>query len=87
MPNALSGEDVPTWKTHRDWGMISGTRNQGLGMITGGLPDEGDGTVLLKETLHPKQKAQISVNTSHTGLLFSTKVANLISKFLKKGSF
>ena len=88
MPNALSGEDVPDWHDdQRDWGMIAGTRNQGLGLITGGLPDEGDGTVLLKETIHPKQSDHITVKTSHTGLLFSKNVANLVTKFLTKGGF
>ncbi len=87
MPNALSGENVPEWKSQRKWGMISGTRNQGLGLLAGGLPDEGDGTVLLKETIHPKQTAQININTSHTGLLFSKEVANLTTRFLNDGDF
>ncbi len=87
MPSALSGEDIPKWKTKRDWGMIAGTRNQGLGIFTGGLPSDGDGTVLLKETRHPKQKEHITVKTSHTGLLFSKEVATLASQFLKTGCF
>lgn len=87
MPSALSGENLPDWETSRDWGMIAGTRNQGLGLLAGGLPSDGDGTVLLKETHHPKQKAHICVETSHTGLLFSKKVAELSSNFLKTGQF
>lgn len=87
MPSALSGENLPAWTTKRDWGMIAGTRNQGLGILTGGLPDEGDGTVLLSETLHPKQTAHITVNKTHTGLLFSKEVAELSSRFLKTGEF
>lgn len=87
MPSALSGEDLPEWKTKRDWGMVAGMRNQGLGLLTGGLPGDGDGTVLLEETHHPKQTAHITVKTSHTGLLFSKKVAELTSDFLKKGKF
>lgn len=87
MPGGLSGKDLPAWDINRDWGMIAGTRNQGLGLIAGGLPKEGDGTVMLEETFHYKQKAHISVKTSHTGLLFSTKVAKLTSHFLKTGDF
>ena len=87
MPNALSGKDIPEWNTNRDWGMISGTRNQGLGVLTGGLPEDGDGTVLLKETIHPKQTSQVSIHTSHTGLLFSKEVAVLTTQFLKTGTF
>lgn len=87
MPSALSGEDIPEWKTDRDWGMIAGTRNQGLGMLTGGLPGESDGTVLVEETHHTKQKEHFLVNKSHTALLFSKEVVNLTSNFLNSGTF
>ena len=87
MPSALSGEDIPNWESGRDWGMIAGTKNTGLGILTGGLPDKGDGTVLVEETKHDNQSEFIEVNHSHTGLLFSKNVAELSSKFLKKGSF
>lgn len=87
MPSALSGEDLPKWQTQRDWGMIAGTRNQGLGILAGGLPGEGDGTVLIKETLHPEQTQHTTVKTSHTALLFSKEVASLTSTFLKTGKF
>lgn len=87
MPSALSGEDLPEWNNQREWGMIAGTRNQGLGFIAGGLPGEGDGTVLLEETLHSKQTEHITVDTSHTALLFSKEVAVLTSQFLKTSNF
>ena len=87
MDNALSGEDVPEWNTKRDWGMIAGTRNQGLGIFTGGLPEKSDGTVLVKETTHPKQKEHKTVDISHTRLLFSKRVAKLTSHFLNTGKF
>lgn len=87
MPNALSGIDIPEWNTDRDWGMIAGTKGQGLGLLTGGLPSTSDGTVLLEETYHPKQKEHIQVDKSHTALLFSKKVADLTSLFLNTGSF
>ena len=87
MPNALSGDNMPKWNNKRDWGMIAGTKNQGWAIVTGGLPSNGDGTVTLEETLHPKQTAHITVNHSHTGLLFSKKVATLCHLFLKTGNF
>ncbi len=87
MPTALSGEDIPEWKTQREWGMIAGTYNQGLGLLVGGLPSEGDGTVLVEETRHPRQTDHITVNKSHTALLFSKEVATLTSSFLKTGRF
>lgn len=87
MPNALSGIDIPEWNTDRDWGMIAGTKGKGLGFFTGGLPHTNDGTVLLDETVHPKQKEHIEVPKSHTALLFSKEVANLTGRFLKTGTF
>ncbi len=87
MPNALSGIDIPDWKTNRDWGMIAGTKGQGMGLLTGGLPSTSDGTVLLEETYHPKQKEHIEIDKSHTALLFSKEVADLTSQFLKTGTF
>ena len=87
MPNALSGVDIPDWNNKRDWGMIAGTKGQGLGLLTGGLPGVSDGTVLLDETYHPKQKEHIQVDKSHTALLFSKEVADLTSQFLNTGKF
>ena len=87
MPSALSGENIPKWNCNRDWGMIAGTRNQGLGVIAGGLPGESDGSVLIEETKHPKQTAHIKINVSHTGLLFSKEAAQLCTQFLNSGKF
>ncbi len=88
MPNALSGVDMPEWNTKRDWGMIAGTKSQtGLGIFTGGLPEKSDGTVLVKETIHPKQTKHMTVDISHTRLLFSKRVAKLTSHFLNTGRF
>lgn len=87
MPKALSGEGVPQWSSDRDWGMIAGTKNAGLGALIGGLPGESDGTVLLEETYHPSQKAHKTVDKTHTGLLFSKNVAKLTAKFLSTGAF
>ncbi|MGK0269401.1 MAG: pimeloyl-ACP methyl ester carboxylesterase [Cocleimonas sp.] len=87
MPNALSGTDIPDWNTDRDWGMVAGIKGQGLGLLTGGMPSTSDGTVLLEETFHPKQKEHIQVDKSHTALLFSKEVADLTSQFLNTGSF
>ena len=87
MPNALSGQGVPQWKTDRDWGMIAGTKNAGIGALIGGLPGKSDGTVLLDETYHPDQTAHMTVDKTHTGLLFSKGVAKLTANFLTTGAF
>ena len=88
MPNALSGKDMPDWKTNRDWGMVAGVKSlTGLGLFAGGLPNISDGTVQLEETQHKDQTAHTTVNMSHTRLLFSKKVAKLTSRFLNTGKF
>ena len=87
MPKALSGEGIPEWHSPRDWGMIAGTFNTGLGQLAGGLTGEGDGTVLVEETRDPKQTSHTCVKKSHTALLFSKEVAELTSSFLNTGKF
>lgn len=84
---ALSGETLPDWQSSHDWGMIAGRSNTGLAMLAGGLPAEGDGTVLVEETFHPAQKEHIIVDKTHTGLLFSKTTAALTADFLMKGQF
>ncbi len=87
MLQALAGKDIPEWRESRDWGMIAGTKNRGLGLLVGGLPAEGDGTVMLNETHDSKQTAHIVKDTSHTGLLFSQDVADAVADFLNTGQF
>ncbi len=87
MSGGLSGENIPLWKNNRDWGMISGNKNFGIATLTGGLPKESDGTVMVDETRHPKQTDHIIIKASHTGLLFSTEAAQLTANFLLTGMF
>lgn len=70
-------------------GMIAGSIKSpiGLGLLLGKLPDENDGTVLLRETKHPIISEHLIVNKSHTGLIFSKKVSGLIANFLRNGHF
>ncbi len=87
MKLGLSGNDIPDWKTEHQWGMIAGQAKIGLAMIVGGLPEEGDGTVMIKETQHPAINAHITLPVSHTGMLFSKQVAQFTAHFLKTGRF
>jgi len=87
MQQGLSGDGLPDWTCGRDWGMIAGDKNIGIGSISGKLNEKSDGTVLVKETKHPQLTEHIVVNKSHTALLFSKTVANLTIKFLQTGSF
>ena len=70
-------------------GMIAGRIDSpiGMGLLLGKLPGDNDGTVLLEETRHSCVKEHITVNKSHTGLIFSKAVAQLIDVFLQNGHF
>ena len=87
MKLGLSGKDIPDWKTEHQWGMIAGKAKTGLAIIIGSLPEEGDGTVMLKETQHQKINAHITLPVTHTGMLFSKQVAQFTAHFLKTGGF
>jgi pimeloyl-ACP methyl ester carboxylesterase len=87
MVKGLSGKKIPDWKSERHWGMIAGQSSFGLAIIAGGLPEKGDGTVMLKETQHKKINAHITLPVSHTGMLFSKDVARFTASFLKTDCF
>lgn len=87
LPGALDGKNIPDWPPGREWGMIAGTKNRGLGWLVGGLPEQSDGTVMLHETSHPAQKDHLSLPVSHTGMIFSRKVVSHCLQFLENGHF
>ncbi len=80
--------DVPPWKGGRKLGMIAGTRGVGIGaLVFGGLPRPNDGTVALSETQSPVIDVHLSVPYSHIGMLFSSRVAAAVCRFLRDGYF
>ena len=87
MKRGLSGENIPEWRSTRQWGMIAGKKNFGLASIMGGLPLQGDGTVMIKETEHHKINAHKILPVSHTGLVFSREVAEHTAYFFKYNHF
>lgn len=87
MTEGLSGINLPKWCATRRWGMVAGQSTFGLAMIVGGLPEKGDGTVMLKETQHPQINEHLILPVSHTGLLLSKETAKVTAYFLKKGIF
>lgn len=87
MADGLDGQSLPPNSLGRDVGMIAGSSNAGLGLVIGGLPGKSDGTVLLSETQHPMLKEHIILDVSHTGMIFSQKIAHLVGNFLDTGSF
>jgi pimeloyl-ACP methyl ester carboxylesterase len=72
---------------HREIGVIAGSRSAGLGRLFADLPQPNDGTVAADETRLPGSSAEIVLDVSHTGMLFSTAVAAATVKFLATGSF
>ncbi|NND45310.1 MAG: alpha/beta fold hydrolase [Xanthomonadales bacterium] len=70
-----------------DCGMIAGTRNAGLGRLSGARIEAGDGTVALAETVHPAVTERIELPVSHTSMLLSAEVARQVVRFLSTGRF
>lgn len=78
---------VREWSGRRDVGVIAGSMGLGLGRLFTTLDDEHDGTVLVNETRLPGAKDHIVLHISHTGMLFSTEVAEQALSFLNEGRF
>lgn len=62
------------WTGHREVGVIAGSMGLGLGRLFADFKSDHDGTVMVEETHLPGAKDHIVLSTSHTGLVFSTKV-------------
>ena len=87
MADGLDGQSALPHTVNREIGMIAGKSRAGLGLLVGGLPEDSDGTVLLSETRHPLLKEHIILDISHTGMIFSQKIAHLVGNFLNTGHF
>lgn len=75
------------WDQAIELGVIAGTRNFGIGRVVGTLPEQSDGTVAVEETRLPGAKAHITVQATHTQLLFDRDVARQTIHFLRYGEF
>jgi pimeloyl-ACP methyl ester carboxylesterase len=75
------------WVGTREIGVISGSRSAGLGRFCADLPQPNDGTICVSETLLPGASAQLVLDVSHTGMLFSGQVADAVVRFLETGRF
>lgn len=71
----------------REIGMIAGARSLGLGRIFGNFDGINDGTVAVWETRLPGLADHIVIPSSHSGLVFSSKAAELAASFLEHGRF
>jgi hypothetical protein len=79
--------DVPDWPAGRDLGVVAGTLPLGFGRALCDLPEPHDGTVAAAETEVDGATDRWLVPVSHTGLLFSSVVAQGVARFLRSGRF
>ncbi len=84
---AVLQEGLQPWHGARDVAVIAGTTPIGLGALIGTLARPNDGTVSVEETRLPGIKDHRVVASTHTGLLFSDEVAELVAAFLRDGRF
>ena len=75
------------WRGQRDVGVIAGSVPIGLGSVLGVLKSPHDGTVGVEETRLEGIAAHRVVSCTHSGLAFSSDVAEMVVKFLSDGRF
>ena len=72
---------------NREVGMIAGSRSLGLGRWFGDFDGINDGTVAVWETRLPGLTDHRVLPVSHSGMVFSPRVADLAVSFLRHGHF
>ncbi|HJT97797.1 MAG TPA: alpha/beta fold hydrolase [Rhodanobacteraceae bacterium] len=80
-------DGVERWSGSRPVGVVAGEMPFGLGVTIGALTAPHDGTVAVEETRLGGLADHCTVHATHTGLLFSSDVADLTIAFLRKGRF
>ncbi len=80
-------EGLAPWQGQRVVGVIAGSTPIGLGRILGVLKSPHDGTVSVEETRLEGIAAHRVVPYTHSGLAFSSDVADMAVKFLRDGRF
>lgn len=78
---------VERWDGSRPVGVVAGQMPFGLGISIGALVAPHDGTVAVEETRLGGLADHCTVDATHTGLLFSSDVADLTVGFLRNGRF
>lgn len=70
-----------------DVGVIAGTGGIGMGRALGAMSGSHDGTVHVDETVLDGSERRLILPETHTGMLFSRRVADAIAGFLESGRF
>jgi len=84
---ALLPQRERRWHAARELGVIAGNRPYGLGRLLGPIAQPSDGTVLAAETRLAGAKEQVTLRTSHSGMVYSAPVARQTANFLREGRF
>src|SRR5690606_34850824 len=71
----------------REVGVVAGRMALGLGRRFGHLAGQNDGTVAVEETRLEGLADHVTIDASHTGLLFSAEAARQAIAFLREGHF
>jgi len=80
-------DGIERWNGSRPVGVVAGQLPFGLGISIGALAAPHDGTVAVEETRLVGLADHRTVAATHTGLLFSSTVAELTVGFLRTGRF
>src|ERR1700686_1853063 len=92
MLGAVSAEELLAerprrWDIGRELGIIAGTVPLGFGRLLLRFNEDNDGTVAVSETRLPGAADFLAVPTTHSGMLWSARVAREAGSFLEYGSF
>jgi pimeloyl-ACP methyl ester carboxylesterase len=80
-------EQPRRWDSARELGIIAGTMPFGFGRLLLEFGEDNDGTVALSETRLAGATACLSLPVTHSGMLWSARVAREAGSFLEYGSF
>lgn len=75
------------WSGSRDLGIVAGDMGFGMGRLVGVMGGPSDGTIMVEETRIEGAADRVELPVSHTGMLFSAKVASAAATFLRSGRF
>lgn len=91
LPDATLRQSSEAWAARvvvqRDVGVVAGRSSTGLGRLFAGFDESNDGTVAVAETRLAGITDHIVLDVSHTGMVFSRRVADQAAHFLASGSF
>jgi pimeloyl-ACP methyl ester carboxylesterase len=75
------------WNAPRELGIVAGLSPVGLAQLLVRFQEDNDGVIAVSETRLPGMKQHLCVRASHSGMLFSARVARETGSFLQYGIF